>query len=240
MATDILTQRRRGRSVKKRLCYAAIPTILALLLVEGSFRVYALLGTEAWSRNRYETVASRPACASKPWFTREFMASWCRVHLVPRYNPPGTGIVVTSDYSDPFYTIQNGIRATVGFNSKALSPGHRHRRVFLLGGSTTICLDVPDRYTYASQLQERLTALAVTKDIEVVNCGVPAVVSGEEFERLKYEIGRNNIPDFCIFFDGVNDVLEGVFNGHPGRSIHTEGVEYAQSRLLVPSGECAG
>jgi hypothetical protein len=86
----------------------------------------------------------------------------------------------------------------------------------MLGGSTTFCKEVPDDSTCASQLQKRLAAIPETRDIEVVNCGITAAVSLQEVERLEYEIGRKNIPDFCVFLDGINDACQGVHGGDPG------------------------
>jgi hypothetical protein len=74
---------------------------------------------------------------------------------------------------------------------------------------------VPDDFTYASQLQKLLAAIPETRDIAVANCGITSMVSRQEVERLEYEIRRNNIPDFCVFFDGIADALQGVVNGDP-------------------------
>ena len=104
----------------------------------------------------------------------------------------------------------------MGFDPTGLPAGRRPRKLFLLGGSTTYCMQVPDDLTYASQLQQRLAAIPETRDIEVVNVGVGSAVTLQEVERLEYEIRRNNVPDFCVFFDGMNDSAQGVFNVDPG------------------------
>src|SRR5262249_15810667 len=132
------------------------------------------------------------------------------------YRPVGTHLRIPFDHEDRYFTTRDGFRATVGFDPKGLAPGRRPRKLFVLGGSTTYCQEVPDEFTWASHLQKRLAAVPGTQDIEVVNCGFPSMVSLQEVERLEYEIGRNNIPDFCIFFDGINDMAAGVRGGAPG------------------------
>jgi hypothetical protein len=92
---------------------------------------------------------------------------------------------------------------------------------------------MPDNLTYASQLQERLAAISETRDVEVVNCGAGGAVSFEEVERLEYEIGRNNVPDFCVFFHGINDAVQGVVNGLPGGTIFEVERNYGKKSLFM-------
>jgi lysophospholipase L1-like esterase len=82
-------------------------------------------------------------------------------------------------------------------------------------------------------LQKELAAIPETRDIEVVNWGVGAAVSLQEVERLEYEIKRNNVPDFCVFFNGINDTLQGVFNGQPGGTMMQAEQEYLATGLFV-------
>ena len=231
MATHVDALGKRQRSFKRKLLYAAIPTIVALLVVEGLFRLYVAVHDKNAIQRRFEELSRRPAYASKPWFSRDFIAS-LRAEGTGFYTPSGTRLVFPVDYADQHFTIKDGTRGTKGFDRRALLPGHRQRRLFLFGGSTTYCEEVPDAFTYASQLQEKLAASPATRDIEVVNCGIPAVVSLEEVQRLEYEIGRNNIPDYCIFFNGINDANQGVVNGHPGHTIRETAETYRDQGLL--------
>jgi hypothetical protein len=221
----------RKRSLKRKLFYAAIPTILAFLIVEGLFRLYSLVEDRAEVGRRYETLSKNPAYKSNPWFTREFVAS-AMANDTGYYAPRRTRLVFRSDYQDQFFTVRNGIRATVGFDPGGVPPGRRPRKLLLLGGSTTYCGEVPDDCTYASLLQKRLAAIPETRDIEVVNCGIGSAVSLQEVERLEYEIARNNIPDFCLFFDGINDANQGVFNGNPQGTLFEARQDYLETGLL--------
>jgi hypothetical protein len=220
VVTKIDTSAKRKRSLRRKLAYSAIPLVLAFLIIEGLFRLYFLVEHDAALRSMYKRLSHDPAYTSKPWFSREFVTA---LHSVPPqddrrdfYTPPGYSVMVPYDYQDRFYTIRNGFRATIGFDPSHLRPGGQSRKLFMLGGSTTFCAEVPDSSTCASQLQERLAAIPETRDIEVVNCGAPAAVSLQEVERLEFEIERGNIPEFCVFYDGINDAAQGVHGGAPG------------------------
>jgi lysophospholipase L1-like esterase len=233
VVTRVGTKGERQRSLRRKLFYSAMPTILAFLIVEGLFRIYFLMQTDALNRREYERWLHHPAYASKPWFSGEFAASFmARPKWEEGWSPEGTHLVIPFDYKDRFYTIRDGIRATVGFDPSALPSGRRPRKLFVLGGSTTYCQEVPDDFTWASQLQKRLAAIPETRDIEVVNYGFAAAVSLQEVERLEYEIARNNIPDFCIFLDGMNDAFQAVVNGDPGGTICGAGQTYTSAGLL--------
>jgi hypothetical protein len=222
---------KRPRPLHRTLLYAAIPTMLALLIIEGVFRLYALVHDADALRRYHELLVQRRAFASKPWLSREYVAS-----LMSReasfFTPPRTQLVLPKDYQDRFFTIHDGIRRTVGFDPAGVVQSGRPRRLFVLGGSTTYCEEVPDEFTWASQLQKRLAAIRETSDIEVVNCGIPAAVSVEEVQRLEYEISRNNTPDFCIFLNGINDANQGVVNGNPGHSVHETARTYGNQGLF--------
>jgi lysophospholipase L1-like esterase len=217
--TRVETMGKRKRSLTRTLFYAALPTILVFLIIEGLFRLYFLVQADALLKAEYEYQLHHPAYASKPWFSRAFVAA-ALLQPPDCYTPVGTHLRVPLDYKDPFFTIRDGIRATVGLDSEGLPSGRRPRKLLLLGGSTTFCAEVPDDLTYASQLQQRLAAIPETRDIEVVNCGITAAVSLQEVERLEYEIGRDNIPDFCVFLDGINDAIQGLVNGDPGGTMY--------------------
>jgi lysophospholipase L1-like esterase len=227
--TTVNTTGKRQRSLKRKLMYSAIPTILAFVAVEGLFRIYAVVEENVSNRRAYENLLRIPAYASKPWFSAQFVASRPNPGF---FTPPGTRLVLPKDYMNEMYSLRDGIRSTVGFDPGGLAPGPRPRKLLLLGGSTTYCEEVPDKFTWASQLQARLAAIAETRDIEVINGGIPAAVSLEEVERLEYEINRGRIPDVCIFLDGLNDANQGVVNGHPGGTVAQVVREYSSAGLV--------
>jgi hypothetical protein len=213
--------------------YAAIPTIVVFLLIEALFRVCAVIHEGSELERYYERLATRPAYASKPWFCREFIAS-SLAQEGRFYTPRGTDLLIPKDHKDRFITVQDGIRGTVGFDASRLAPNRRPRKLFVFGGSTTYCEEVPDEFTWASQLQKMLAVALPTADLQVVNCGVPAFTSFDEVRRLEYEIGRGNLPDICLFFDGLNDSHQGFVSGRPGQTTVAEGArKYADQGLVV-------
>src|SRR5262245_12016363 len=96
LATSADMKDKRQRSLKRKLTYAAIPTILAFLIIEGLFRIYMLVHGASEVRRRYEDLAQRTAYASKPWFSRDFVAS-LMAHTPGFYTPNGTLLVVPKD-----------------------------------------------------------------------------------------------------------------------------------------------
>jgi lysophospholipase L1-like esterase len=230
MASSTGTRAKRKRPLSRQLLYAAIPTILAFLVVEGLFRLYFAV-TAKPSLWAVETISQNPALTSKPWFTREFLDS--SLARRDHFSPVGTRLVFPMDFQDRYCSVRDGVRTTVGFDPGGLPAGRRPRKLFLLGGSTTYSADTPDDLTYASQLQARLAAIPETRDIQVFNYGVTSAVSLQEVGRLEYEIKRNNIPDLCIFYDGINDVFQGIVNGDPTGTIFEAETNHGNGGLLI-------
>jgi lysophospholipase L1-like esterase len=237
--TAVINTEKRQRSLRRKILYAAVPTVLAFLAIEGAFRLYFLMRGEAALAKLYERWSHNPAFTSKAWFSREFAAA--SLNQPPEGSTPvGTCIKVPGDYKDRFFTVKNGSRVTVGFDRAALPPGRRPRTLFVFGGSTTYCAEVPDEFTWASELQKLLSAIPETKDIEVINCGNNGAVALQEVERLEYEIGRNNVPDFVVFFDGDNEVFQGVVFGEPGGTQYGTYQKHTSASLFVILRRIAG
>ena len=136
MVTRVDVRGKHQRSLRRMLVYSAIPTILAFLIIEGLFRLYFLVQEEALVGKFYEELSHNPACASKPWLSREFVAS--KLGQPPGwYTPPGYSLILASEYKDKFFTIRDGMRSTVGFDPRGLPPGRKPRKLILLGASTT-------------------------------------------------------------------------------------------------------
>jgi len=100
----------------------------------------------------------------------------------------------------------NGLRKT-SFTESIKNPKNR---VFIFGGSTIDCLEVPDDYTIASRLQNLFNSSATTnlpeinlREFEVINCGVAGATvraNFEHFQHLNFGAG-----DICIFYFGINE-----------------------------------
>lgn len=157
---------------------------------------------------------SNEALLKHDWFSRDFYDA-----PIPNpafWTPPGTLLLFPIDHENAYQTVRDGVRRTVGFDDQNRVADSI---VAILGGSTVYCAEVPDRYTLPSELQHRLAGDPSTAGVQVWNWGVSSVHSLQELERLKYEVNRGNKPDAVIFFHGVNDVFNGIFNGDPDGAI---------------------
>jgi lysophospholipase L1-like esterase len=90
------------------------------------------------------------------------------------------------------------------------------RRVVVLGGSAVFGSGASsDAATFPARLQTVLHARG-GRDVDVVNGGAPAYVSGQELARLVWEIVDLE-PDVVIVYDGFNDLNSPLlFDPRPG------------------------
>jgi len=76
------------------------------------------------------------------------------------------------------------------------------QNVYLFGGSTMFCIEVPDRLTISSFLQRSLGLLSGSH--QVVNCGFPGATAVDR-TRMLAEIVEIKQGDIAIFYFGDND-----------------------------------
>src|SRR6185436_1319072 len=109
-------------------------------------------------------------------------------------------------------TNERGFRGGPVANPKP--PGRR--RVVVLGGSAAFGVGASsDEATFPARLQAVLRARG-GRDLEVVNAGAPAYVSGQELARLIFEVVDLE-PDVVIVYDGFNDLNSPlIFDARPG------------------------
>ena len=93
----------------------------------------------------------------------------------------------------------DGLRRTsfVPLNKKIAS------RIYLFGGSTIDCQEVPDDYTIASRLQAKINDSGLQETYEVINCGVIGATLAANLIHFK-ELPKSK-SDICIFYFGVNE-----------------------------------
>lgn len=93
----------------------------------------------------------------------------------------------------------NGLRRTsyVPLNKKIA------QRIYIFGGSTIDCQEVPDDYTIASRLQAKINEKGAQKIYEVINCGVIGATLASNLTHFK-EVPKSK-SDICIFYFGVNE-----------------------------------
>jgi hypothetical protein len=122
-------------------------------------------------------------------------------------NPSGTRLIVPNDFRGSWFNTQNGLRATSG------QPRSYDYRVLVFGGSTIYSSEVPDALTIPSLLQKLFNDGAFS--VKVENYGASSVTAAQELERLKKD-AHLQPKDIVVFYDGVNDIVQGVFYGRPG------------------------
>lgn len=178
---------------------------LCLGAVEAGARVYFHFFPRP-ATNRYSFFLEQPPpYRNAPYYSRAFVDESFRQ---PNgwYVRPGTRLVVPGDFHGVYINVDHGRRRTTDVPASA-----RHT-VFVLGGSTTYSAEVPDAYTIPSYLQRLLNARQPGV-WRVENCGVIGVTAAQQVELLRTEPLREG--DWVIFYDGLNDVVQGVYNGDP-------------------------
>lgn len=112
----------------------------------------------------------------------------------------------------------NGVRKTINDHSIKSDV----YRIYMFGGSTMENTEVPDEYTIASNVSSILSDSDYSNRyrFEVVNFGSGAYSSTQQLIRLIFEAQREfkdyGKPNLVIFYDGVNDVFNGVYLERPG------------------------
>lgn len=124
--------------------------------------------------------------------------------------PPGTNLLLPNDYKGKYFNVDDGIRRTTH------NPPDPTRQVYLFGGSTVYASEVPDDHTIASHLQRLLMRYGYPS-YRVVNLGVTSVNTIQQVERLL--LTEISADDIVIFYDGVNEVVQGVLYGNAGDTI---------------------
>jgi lysophospholipase L1-like esterase len=87
-------------------------------------------------------------------------------------------------------------------------------RVWVMGGSTVWGTGARDSWTIPSLLGRELAERGFAA--EVVNFGQSGYNSTQELIALELELREGRVPDFVIFYDGINDAYAAWQNGKAG------------------------
>lgn len=181
-------------------------------LVLCSFLLFLELGTRIYNRlvppppNIVEFRMQQPlSYKNAPYFSKEFMTEAMEQPKGWKY-PEGTRLIIPNDYQGKYFNVVNGCRVT------RYQPKDFAHTVYLFGGSSVYCSEVPDEYTLASQLQLLLNQHYPSRYI-VQNYGSTMQSSAQQLERLRTLSLKPD--DVVIFYDGVNDIHEHVFFAKP-------------------------
>lgn len=182
-----------------------LATALLLGLLEGGAIALNRAGTLPPTTQTEFRLRQPAAYANAPYFSRAFVEESMR-QPGGWTTPEGTSLVIPNDFTGEWFTIKNGQRATTG------QPATFKHTVHLFGGSTVYNSEVPDNLTIASQLQTMLNEKS-PNTYKVENWGASSVKASQQLERLRT---INVQPgDVVIFYDGVNDAVQGVYAASP-------------------------
>lgn len=179
--------------------------LVLLLIAELVARLFVV----SYSDHKEFRLTQPAPYKNAPYFSKDFIeesfaqpGGWI--------TKPGTNLIFPKDFSGRFFTVKNGVRRTTD------TPPQANRTIYLFGGSTAYSSEVPDGYTIASHLQ-RLLVKNNQNIYRVVNLGVTSVSTNQQLERLyTTKLTRG---DIVIFYDGINDVVQGVLYGNAGNTI---------------------
>lgn len=201
--------------LRKRLMFVAVLAVLALGTLElGLHLAYSL-------RDKRQKRLGDPRATSSPYaslsWPKEYFAELSRL-TASRYDP-FLGWRRPEFHGKYINLSQEGIRAT--WNPEA-RPGQKVKRVFCFGGSTTWGVGARDDFTLPSLLSKKLNQGKTV--FQVTNLGEKGYTSTQELIYLVLLLKQKNIPDYVIFYDGVNEVMVGAMNGQPGLVYNFEGM----------------
>lgn len=187
------------------ICATACLTVLRSNFVAITLATACLAGYELYLRSKFfshriaTTVSKlKSRLSSLPYSEMEFNQDF--KSIMPSQHLRRTPFARKANLSSPSINYKDGLRST----SFVLHSQISGNKVYLFGGSTIECQEVPDAFTIASQLQLQLNlAPPPLNNYEVINCGVGGATLKANFNHKKGIYPSKN--DICIFYFGVNE-----------------------------------
>jgi lysophospholipase L1-like esterase len=191
-------------TIRRKLLFAGITVLIVLVAIELGLRLF-------YKPIRAEPIDQRlariPAYAHLNWpkelFNEEYetkiaFAPW----IMWRHKAfHGKYINITPD----------GLRKTWNL---PVTKGQKVKKVFCFGGSTTWGVGARDDFTIPSLLSKKLNQGG--ERFDVVNYGERGYNLRQEVINLVDLLIQGNIPDYVIFYDGVNEAMVGDNTGKAG------------------------
>lgn len=188
--------------LRKKILFGLATVFLVLLAVEAGLHVVAFI----LSPKSAPAVPKSPQ-TSVPW-VKDRPPEFCKDLIV--YEPFLEWRM--KEISGPYINISpDGVRKT--FNP-VFSNAQGVKKVFCFGGSTMWGSGNRDEFTIPSLLSKKLNQ--AQPRFEVTNYGQPAYSLTQEVVYLTLLIKQGKIPDFVIFYDGVNEITSTYMSGEPG------------------------
>ena len=193
---------------RRQTIFRVLAPLLSVAILLGVLELCARLYLTVFGlpRTPYDYRKKQPApYKNASYFSREFILESFKQPGGWQF-PKGTRLIIPNDYAGRYFNVRDGIRVT------AFQPGNFENTVYLFGGSTVYGSEVPDHLTIASQLQLLFKTHHGNRFI-VRNYGTTTVTVTQQLERLKTLLLQPG--DIVIFYDGVNDVYQGLFYASP-------------------------
>jgi len=188
-----------------KLLVPVFSVLLLLGIIELGARIYLNFSSELKYDNHLDFRKSiPPPYTNSKYDVNEFLDA--TFGKITWYTPDNTLLVIPNDFENSYIKVKDGIRST------SFQPEVYLHTIYVLGGSTVFCAEVPDDYTMPSYLQKLINEKYKNK-YRVVNLGASSVNITQEVERLKSISFQQN--DIVIMFDGANDVLQSLYNDDP-------------------------
>ena len=168
-----------------------------------------------------------PSYINEPYFSEKFLTE---SFIQPNgwVTPKNTKLLFPDEFHGKYFNVDkiNPVKSTYRRTINKYKQNDNVAIVLLLGGSTVYNSEVPDEFTIASIISEKINASSPNNFL-FFNAGVTSVNSLQEVARLKYELAGGLNPEIVIVFNGVNDIIQGVYCGNP------EGVMFPYSPIIV-------
>jgi lysophospholipase L1-like esterase len=190
----------------RRLLFWVIMVLVTLAAVEGGLRVIYALKDKGPLTPR-QKAAKNPVYADLDW-PRELFAEEDR--LQQRFVP----FIMwrTEEFHGKHINVSpQGLRKTW---NPPLKGDEKVKRVFCFGGSTTWGVGARDDFTLPSLLSKKLNQGATRYVVE--NYGEKGFCLTQEVINLVLLLEQGVVPDYVIFYDGINEVMVGTKNREPG------------------------
>jgi lysophospholipase L1-like esterase len=200
-----LRQDHRPLSRRRRLLYTGIVVLLALLVIELGLRFFYFV--QGRVHPFYQQALHISPYAHLEW-PKEYFAEEHRTknQFVPyrmwrRQEFHGRYLNISSE----------GTRQTW---NPPVPANHALKKIFCFGGSTTWGVGARDNFTVPSLLSQKLNQ--ETPRYLVSNYGEKGYCLTQEIIYLVLLLKQGKIPDYTIFYDGVNEVMVGYKNSKAG------------------------
>lgn len=191
----------------KKIIFSLGAFIFGIFILELGLRAFISIGeAHSWSKEkRYQCSVYKNSFWAKKYFD-------CFNKIGKDYYPFYEWR--KKELKSQFINISNeGIR-------KTYNPVYKDNlvKVFVFGGSTIWGTGSRDEYTIPSLLSKDLNR---QQDLYFVNnFGESGYVLNQELVFLTIQLKKGKIPNYVIFYDGVNDVLSAFLNGKTGFIYH--------------------